>query len=380
MASLLLSFSQSCDLFSDIEFFEVQRMEFSNENFRFYILVEVKRGVAAKDIHEHLCQAFNHAAPSQAFVYKWHKSFSTGDRVSIETLPRSGRPSSQTTVENISRVFEFVETQPKTTLSIISDSLQLSRSTVHRILVDELLFRKVCSVWVPHKLTDANKQQRVTCSQSLLDLFNNYSQTELLRVWATQDESWVPFNMIGSKEDNKVWIAPETPRPTVCRPELTFKKTMMSIVFTGNGKVSVDVTERGETVDSEWYIGFVHKTGEKWRKLRSDPTRLIELLWQHDNARPHTSTVTKKFFEQRKIIRVEQSPYSPDLNQCDRWLFKELKKGLRQKQISSPQDVMGATLQLFHEIPPHRFIFELQQLKEHCEKVIACGGDYITNT
>jgi hypothetical protein len=280
-------------------------MEYSNKNFRFDILVEVKRGVTAKEIHEHLCQAFDDAAPSQTFVYKWHKSFSTADRVFIETLPRSGRPSSKTTVENISCVFEFVETQPKSTLSIISDSLQLSRTTVYRILVNELLFRKVCSVWVPHKLTDANKQQRVTCSQSLLDLFNNYSQAELLRVWATQDESWVPFNMIGTKEDNKVWIAPQTPRPTVIRPELTFKKTMMSIVFTCNGKVSVDVTERGETVDSERYIEFVHKTGENRRKLPSDPTRLIELLWQHDNARPQS---LRNFLKSGKFYELSSHP------------------------------------------------------------------------
>ena len=355
----------------------MQRMQFTAENFQFYILVEVKRGVSAKDIYDHLRQAFHDEAPSQAFVYKWHKAFSTGDRLSIETLPRPGRPISQTSAANISRVFEFVDAQPKSTLSVIADSLHLPKTTVHRILVDEILYRKVCSMWVPHRLSDTNKQQRVTCCQSILELFNNYSQFELLRLWATEDESWVPFNLIGTKEDNKVWLSPGTPRPTVIRPELTNRKTMMSIVFTGNGKVSVDVTEAGETIDSERYIEFVRKTGEKWRTLRSDPTRLIELLWQHDNARPHTSSVTKKFFEERKILRVEQSPYSPDLNQCDRWLFKELKKGLRLKQLSSAQDVMDAALHIFHEIPEQRFIHELEHLKEHCEKVIKCGGDYV---
>jgi hypothetical protein len=56
-------------------------MEYSDENFRFYILAEVKRGVKAKTIYEHLRQAFDDAAPSQAFVYKWHKNFSTGLQV-----------------------------------------------------------------------------------------------------------------------------------------------------------------------------------------------------------------------------------------------------------------------------------------------------------
>lgn len=357
----------------------MQRMEFSDENFRFYVLAETKRGVAAKDILSHLREAFGDSAPSQAFVYKWSRTFSTGERLSIETLPRSGRPSSQRSDSNISQVFDFVEAQPKASLSVIADSLNLSRTTVHRILVEDLLFRKVCSVWVPHALTEENRQKRVTCCQALLELFRDYSKHELLRIWATQDESWISFNMIANKEENKVWLAPQTPRPVVVRPQLTCRKTMLSIVFTGNGKVSADVTEAGETVDSERYIQFVHITGEKWRTLRSDPTRLLELLWQHDNARPHTSAATKAFFEKRKIQLVEQAPYSPDLNQCDRWLFKELKKGLRRMHIDSAQDVLRGALDLFNHLPASRFEHEIKSLKEHCRQVIACHGDYVVN-
>ena len=315
-------------------------MEFSDENFCFYILAETKRSIPAKDILQHLRDTFGNAAPSQTFVYKWHKTFSTDERPSIDTLPRSGRPFSICTVPNISKVFDFVEENPKSTLTVISGSLRLSRSSVHRILVNDLLFRKVCSVLVPHALTDTNKQQRINYCQSIRALFHDYSEEELLRVWTTEDESWIPFTLSSLKEDNKVWITPQTPRPQVICPELMFKKTMLSIAFTGNGKVSADVTEVGETVDSQRYIGFVHKTGEKWRTLRSDPTHLIELLWQHDNARPHTSAVTKEFFTQRKINVVQQSPYSPDLNQCDRWLFEEQKKTLRGNVIASAQDVL----------------------------------------
>jgi histone-lysine N-methyltransferase SETMAR len=355
-------------------------MQFSDENLRFYVFVEAKRGVPAKEVFQHLRESLGKESPSQSFVYKWYKDFSTGERESIQTLPRSGRPISLCTSENISRVFDFVEAQPKSTLTCIAGSLELSKPTVYRILSDELLFSKVCSVWVPHKLTEDNKIKRVTCCQSFLELFNDYSEYELLRIWATQDESWIPFEMTAPKENNKVWIAPQTPRPRVIRPQLTFRKTMLSIVFTGNGKVSAVVTEAGETVDSDHYIQFVHRTGELWRKLRSDSTCLKELLWQHDNARPHTAASTKAFFKERKVILVEQAPYSPDLNQCDRWLFKYIKDKLRERDMSSPQDVLQETLEVFRQIPLERFKNELQSLREHCHKVITCGGDYITKS
>ncbi len=65
----------------------------------------------------------------------------------------------------------------------------------------------------------------------LLNLFSNYSQNDLLRILAIEDESWIPFELIGHKEDNKVWIPPQAPRPVVVRPQLTFKKTMLTIAF-----------------------------------------------------------------------------------------------------------------------------------------------------
>ena len=124
----------------------VQRMEPTAENFRFYIYVESKRSVPPGDILNQLHQVFGDTAPSQSCVYKWCKEFSTGGRQSCESLPHPGRPISQRKSSDISRVFDFVEDHPKATVRLIAASLQLSDKTVHRILVDDLLFRKVCSV------------------------------------------------------------------------------------------------------------------------------------------------------------------------------------------------------------------------------------------
>lgn len=353
-------------------------MQASQENLRFYVFIEAKRGVPPGIVLQQLRDALGENAPSSSFVYKWHKDFTLEWRTSIETMPRSGRPLLQRCEGNISRVFDFVEAEPKSSLRCISESLNLSKDTVRRILVDDLLFRNVCSVWIPHTLSDANKQQRVECCKSLLQLFEDYSEYELLHVWTTQDETWIPFSLGRNKQENKVWIAPQTPRPTVVRSEMTSQKTMLSVAFTGNGKVWMDVTENCETVDSEQYITFVRQAGEHWGRLHSDRTTLKELLWQHDNARPHTAAATREFFQRRRIEIVQQAPYSPDLNQCDRWLFKLLKKGLKGRNLSCAEDVRNAALELFREIPSRRFKVELENLRQHCHAVIARHGDYVT--
>jgi hypothetical protein len=120
----------------------------SSEHFRFYVCVEAKRGIKPKDVLAQLRIAFGDAAPSERFVYKWHKEFGSGKRQTVHHLPHSGRPPSKRTVSTVSRVFDFIESNPKSSVRCIADSLHLSKNTTHRILTEELFFRKVCSVCI----------------------------------------------------------------------------------------------------------------------------------------------------------------------------------------------------------------------------------------
>jgi hypothetical protein len=146
---------------------EAQRIEATFENFRFFVYVEVKLGLKPLDILQKLQTVFGSAAPIRASVYDWYKGFASGERESIHHLPHSGRPAALKTSGNISRVFNFLEMNPKTSVRCMAESLDIPKTTVHRILTDELLFRKVCSVWTPHQLTEANKAQRLLHTPTL---------------------------------------------------------------------------------------------------------------------------------------------------------------------------------------------------------------------
>lgn len=331
------------------------------------------------DVLAQLQSVFGERAPSQASIYRWHKEFTCGARDSVKDRPHPGRPLSLRTSENISSVYDFIQDQPKSSVRCIADSLNLSKDTVHRILTEELMFRKVCSTWVPHQLTVAHKAERIQCANSILSLFRDYSEFELMRLFAIEDETWICFDSVLTKAENMTWLAPQDPRPTVVREQLTFRKTMLSLVFTGNGKVHADVTERGETIDSNRYVAFVQQTGECWRKLRTDPTHLNELIWMHDNARPHSAAATVDFFSRRGVRMIKQSVYSPDFNFCDRWVFKELKKDLRRQQFQCANEVLKSALEIFRKIPENRFRHELQKLATHCTQVICHHGDYVIN-
>jgi DDE superfamily endonuclease len=154
---------------------------------------------------------------------------------------------------------------------------------------------------------------------------------------------------------------------------------MLLVAFTANKRFSVRATAPNETVDSQLFIDFVRHTGDKWRTLHSDPITLAELHWQMDNARPHCSKMTREFFENRQVSLVYQSPYSPDYNNCDRFIFNTLKAGLRQHTFNSHLEVEQEALRLLRDIPEEVLHRQVEELYDYCQLAINEGGSYVTD-
>lgn len=350
-------------------------MELKKEHFRAYIFIEMQRGRKPSEIHEQLQQT-DLDVPSRRTIFEWFRRFKDG-RSSLEDDARCGRPLTATTTENVQRLQELIKEQPRISLRALSDVTGLCKDAVREILTSHLGLRKVCSTWVPHHLSESNKRDRVTCAESIIALFDENSFDYLLQHWATEDESWFLYETAATKEENKAWCHPSDAKPVVVRPKLTNKKTLLLLAFTGDGRVSAAVRAPGETLTSSGYIDFVRSTGEKWRHSRVRPVKLRDLLWQHDNARPHVSQETSAFFENRGVKLLKQSPYSPDLNQCDRWVFKHLKNLFRGKTFSDGDEILSAAVKELRSLPKSKFIRELTHLHEHCKLVLNNHGDYV---
>ena len=66
-----------------------------------------------------------------------------------EDEPRSGRPSSSRTDENVDRIRDLVRSDRRLTVRMIGEELNLTHTTVHQILTNELKMRKICAKMVP---------------------------------------------------------------------------------------------------------------------------------------------------------------------------------------------------------------------------------------
>ena len=71
--------------------------------------------------------------------------------------------SSSNTKNKILMIRDLLETNRKHSTRAIATEINLPKSNAWCIITEKLLMRKVCSTWVPHSLSQINKQSRVEC-------------------------------------------------------------------------------------------------------------------------------------------------------------------------------------------------------------------------
>ena len=155
---------------------------------------------------------------------------------------------------------------------------------------------------------------------------------------------------------------------------MTQHKTMLSIAFCPNGRYHLTY---GKTIDSDEFIGFFQRARELWRKRRVNPLMFSDMHLQIDNAPSHRAKATKKFFENAGVTLIKQSPYSPDLNLCDCFLFRSMKSSFKSESFTDSNDVFNAATQFMNDLDKTFIFSEIRKLILHCNNFILCNGNYV---
>jgi transposase len=75
------------------------------------------------------------------------------------------------------------------------------------------------------------------------------------------------------------------------------------------------------------------------RRKRPEKWREGDWTLHHDNAPAHTSHLVQRFLAKHGTAQLQQPPYSPDLAQCDFFLFARLKKVQNGRRFESTEDI-----------------------------------------
>lgn len=145
-----------------------------------------------------LQKAFGDNALSKTRAYQWYRAFKDGREV-VEDLPRSGRPSTASTEDNVDKIKERVLENRRTSLREIAHDLKISHESARTILIDILGMRKVAARLVPKDLNFLQKRHREQVASDMLDrcnstVFAGFGSLRLFPLPKTKiAPSWHPF-------------------------------------------------------------------------------------------------------------------------------------------------------------------------------------------
>ena len=203
-----------------------------NSNFkleqRAYIKIRTLLGFAPKDVLTDLEIVYKDISLPISTVKDWAKRFRVGQK-SLEDGFRSGRSKSAVTSGNILEIEWMVEDDPHVTVEGRAMHVGISTVAAHTILVYEIGVSKICSRWIPHCLSSAQKDNRVKCAKNLLAEYEHADPRRFEII--TDDESWIRYDEPLSKEKNMVWVLKGDGPPLNPRPNFRDQKVLYSIFF-----------------------------------------------------------------------------------------------------------------------------------------------------
>ncbi|KAJ4428812.1 hypothetical protein ANN_25805 [Periplaneta americana] len=223
---------------------------------------------------------------------------------------RSGRPSTGRNGENIAKIKSANDEDRRKTIDEVSEQMNLSWSTVQRILTEDLHMRRVSAKFVPRLLTDDQRENRVRVCRDLKSEVQN--DPNFLKRIVTGDESWCYGYDPESKQASSQWKTSNSPRPKKARQVRSNVKTMLIYFFDVNGIVHKEFVPPGQTVNQHFYLDVLRRLRESVRRKLYEMWRNGNWLLHHDNAPAHTALTVRQFLTNNMVL-VPHPPYSPDL-------------------------------------------------------------------
>lgn len=340
-------------------------MEIPDGHFRHILLFYFRKGKNAVQARKKLCAVYGEECLTERQCQRWFARFRSGD-FDLEDTPRSGRP---TEVDD-DKIKAMIETNRRSTTREIAEKLGISHTSVENHL-KQLGFVNKLDIWIPHELKEIHLIKRINICDSLLK--RNKTDPFLKRI-ITGDEKWIVYNNVVRKRS---WSKRDEPPQTTSKAELHQKKVMLSVWWDYKGIVYFELLPKNQTINSDVYCRQLTKLDEEIKKKRPELANRKGVIFHHDNARPHTSLVTRQ-----KLLRLgwevmPHPPYSPDLAPSDYHLFRSLQNHLNEKTFDSDEAIKNELIQFFASKNATFFERGIMMLTERWEKVIEQNGQYI---
>ena len=324
--------------------------------------------------------------PSKSTIVSWVKKFREHGTV-VDLCSKatggtySGRKKSARTEENIAAVRDSVGRSPRKSVRRRSQELGMTRESLRRVLTSDLHLYPY-KIQIKQKLTDADKEKRVTMCEWFCNVLEN-DENFLDNVWFSNEAHFLLSGHVNSK--NNIFWGSRVPEEVLQRPLHSVKCTAW-VAMSKHGIIGPfwfeDDDGRSQTVNKERYITVLNKY---WASLGRRRGVLRASQWfQQDGATPHTANETiawlRQRFEERLISRrcdVEWAPHSPDLNPPDFYLWGFLKDNVYQGNPQTIEELKTAITEKIRASPKEECIKVIQNFARRVQVCLQRNGGHL---
>lgn len=332
-----------------------------------------KLGKSANETLEMIQKVHGDGAVTLRTVFRWFASFKEG-REEIEDDSRSGRPKEGRSEQHIQMVADILKNDRRMTTRLLEGMTGIPRSTINRILVEDLRLKKVCARFVPHQLTDDQMTSRVDHSLDMQETGEN--DRNFAGSIVTGDETWCFQYEPSTKRDSSEWVGAGDPRPKKSRLQQSRVKTLLTVFFDSKGIIHQEFTPQGQTVTGQYYLGVLTRLLARINRVRPEYKEQGSWSLLHDNAPAHKCKIVRAFLAKRGVVVLDHPPYSPDLAPADFWLFPKLKLAMKGERYSSIKDIQDAVTDILKGVPKEGFPGCFHSLFRRFQRCINEKGSY----
>ena len=343
----------------------------TKRDFRAIIYFNFSRGLSKEDCFKEISEVFSNDCPSVRTVERWYLQFRRGV-FDLEDEPHTGRLSNVATPETVDAA---ITVNRRITFRQLEVLLHISKSTLQRIVSEQLSVKKVCALWVPYALSDEQRKNRVEWCKSMLKKFKSGSADNMNFI-VTGDLTWLYYYDVPTKSQNKVWVFEDEEVPVPVRKSKCIDKRIVAVFFTKDGIIETVLLDKSKTVTSQWYTETCLPQLFKNLVYRSP---LDSWFLHQDNTLVHQAATTQEFLEGAEVKLLKHPAYSPDLAPCDFGLFPYVKLRMKGRHFLSDEELVATFREECDFIPKQMWEKWFDEWFLRMKKCITCDGKYLEN-
>lgn len=332
---------------------------------RHCVRYEFHQRKSAAQAYASICSVLGDEVVSKSTCEFWFRRFRAGN-FDVNDHERSGATSKVKSAD----LQALLDTDSSQTQKELAENLRVSQQTISNRLRAMGKIHKE-GKWIPHKLSQKNKDDRIIKCSNLL---NKQHRKSFLWKIVTGDEKWIYYE---NPKRRKHWVDPG--QSTGCTPKrpIHCKKVMLCIWWDMKGVLYHELLQQGETVNADRYKHQLQRLNEEIdlkRSFTGKGRRPIKLL--HDNARPHIARSVKDTLLTLGWEVLEHPAYSPDIAPSDYHLFRSMQNSLTDVHFETLEEVRKWVDDFIKSKDEKFFYIGIHSLPEKWLKVIDNNGEY----